>query len=84
MTEHTETDMTKLTGKEIPLPIIFLRPAVAAETVVAPPPLAGITCPLCRRRNTVTLLAHQMPEAARGKHTYKCSYSGCRGVEFEL
>lgn len=40
----------------------------------------GVSCPLCRRRRTVSLL--QISDGARGSATYKCSYSGCFNYEW--
>ena len=62
--------------------VVATQPADAIQQSQQKPILMGIHCPLCRRRSTVTLL--QIADKPRGEATYKCSYSGCFGLEFEM
>lgn len=58
------------------------RPASALVSVNRNPNRAR--CPLCRRVNTVELQSQESADRGKVVSNYRCTYSGCRNIEFTI
>ena len=73
--------IAEIIGSPQPYSVELLTATPFTGTVPAAeiPVRVKVSCPLCRRRNTVRLLSQECNRLAK----LACSYDGCRGYEWE-